>query len=177
MSVLLPYLAATVATYLFARTLRMGPIGATAAAHRLFAQPALSLRAMLHRADATRSLDSDRAADDRAGVAQSPRMDADALLDRHGIVIWQMIAGYFGKGMYYGILLLGAYLAYRTLIDPPTPQSNWKRRIGDFALNAAMVLGLGAGFSAIVAACPGSIFSTTPTQRRHLRSRRSRRGR
>ena len=67
-----------------------------------------------------------------------------------GFVIWQMIAGYFGKGMYYGILLLGAYLAYRTLIDPPLPQSNWKRRIVDFALNSAMVLGLGAGFSAIV---------------------------
>ena len=35
-----------------------------------------------------------------------------------GAIISQIIAGYFGKGAYYGILTIAAYAAYRTLLRP-----------------------------------------------------------
>src|SRR6478609_3316254 len=149
-SVLFHIVAATVATYLFARTLRMGPIGASAAAiafllspHYHYAQ-CCTARMQLGPWIPIGLLTIELALRSRRAWTRMLCWIGT------GFVIWQMIAGYFGKGMYYGILLLGAYLAYRTLIDPPLPQSNLKRRFVDFALNSAMVLGLGAGFAAIV---------------------------
>jgi hypothetical protein len=66
-----------------------------------------------------------------------------------GTVISQMIAGYFGKGMYYGILTIGAYIAYRTLIDPPVPTAI-RQRLTNVAMRAPAILTLGVALAAIV---------------------------
>ena len=142
--------AATVATYLFARTLRMGPIGSTAAALAMLFSPIL----YYPQCCAARMQLSPWIPIGLLTIELSQRSQRSWVRMLcwigTGFVIWQMIAGYFGKGMYYGVLVLGAYLAYRTLIDPPLPQSDWKRRIGNFGISAAMVVGWSAGFSAIV---------------------------
>ena len=36
-----------------------------------------------------------------------------------GLCVSQMLAGWLGQGAYYGILAVGAYTAYRTLLSPP----------------------------------------------------------
>ena len=66
-----------------------------------------------------------------------------------GIVIAQLIAGYFGKGMYFGVLVLGAYLAYRVLLSGPTSDRPFSRRIIDLCLYGALILVLGALFGAV----------------------------
>lgn len=150
LSVLFHIGAATIATYLFARSLRMGPVGAAAAGIAFLLSPhyhysqCCTARMQLGPWIPIGLLSIEWALrSERAWVRMLCWVST-------GFVIWQMIAGYFGKGMYYGVLLLGAYLAYRTLIDPPTPQADWLARLANVVLNSAMVLGFGAGFSAMV---------------------------
>jgi hypothetical protein len=149
-SVLIHLSLATLATYLLGRSLRMGPIGAAAAAIAYLLSP------FYHYSQCC-----------TARMQLGPWIPIGLLLIElslrarswwlrlalwfaSGFAIWQIIAGYFGKGMYYGVLLLGAYLAYRTLIDPPLPVSDWRARIARFVLAAGTVLASGAAFSAIV---------------------------
>ena len=66
-----------------------------------------------------------------------------------GISIGQMIAGYFGKGMYYGVMVVGSYLAYRTLIAPPGERPI-RQRLLDLAMHGVGIFGFGAGFAACV---------------------------
>ena len=65
-----------------------------------------------------------------------------------GLVISQVIAGYFGKGAYYGTLTIGAFAAYRTLIDPPEPLRLRERLIAA-ATHCGAILAFGFGFSAV----------------------------
>jgi hypothetical protein len=64
-----------------------------------------------------------------------------------GLAISQMIAGWIGQGAYNGMLLVGAYLAYRTLIQPSI-SSDFKTRIRETAIHGAGVFALGIALSA-----------------------------
>lgn len=149
-SVLFHLSAATLATYLFGRTLRLGPIGAATAAAAYLLSPfyhysqcctaRMQLGPWIPLGLLTIEL----------SLRTKVWWQRLACWFATGFVIWQIIAGYFGKGMYYGVLLLGAYLAYRTLIDPPTPIREWQHRIVRFVTASVIVLGSGAAFSAIV---------------------------
>ena len=65
-----------------------------------------------------------------------------------GFVMSQMLAGYFGKGAYYGILVIGAYVGYRALLDPPEPAAPWRRRFVDAGTTGGVALLVGFGLSA-----------------------------
>jgi hypothetical protein len=75
-----------------------------------------------------------------------------------GFAISQMLAGWIGQGAYNGLLAVGSYLAYRTLIAPPTmpngsdsrsavvgpgPSFEWKKRLRGAALHATGIFGFG----------------------------------
>src|SRR5215204_1527130 len=64
-----------------------------------------------------------------------------------GAVISQVIAGYFGKGAHYGILTIGAFAAYRTLIDPPE-SLGLRGRLVAGVLHCGAILGFGFALSA-----------------------------
>jgi hypothetical protein len=53
----------------------------------------------------------------------------------------QIVAAWLGKGAYYSLLLLGGYLLYRTLIQPPG--TNWSTRQ---RVTALATVGVGMGF-------------------------------
>lgn len=59
-----------------------------------------------------------------------------------GIALSQMLAAWLGQGTYYGLLLVGGYVLYRTTISPPTAGWTTRQRIKDLvATGAAILLG------------------------------------
>lgn len=150
MSVLFHLSSATLFTYLFGRTLKMGPFGAATAAIAYLLSPfyhysqCCTARMQLGPWIPLGLLSIELSLRTRVWWQRIACWLAT------GFVIWQMIAGYFGKGMYYGVLVLGAYLAYRTLVDPPVPVREWRPRLMMFIAGSAVVLCSGAAFSAVV---------------------------
>ena len=63
-----------------------------------------------------------------------------------GLAFSQMIAGYFGKGFYYGIIATCAFLAYQVLLDPGF---GIRQRIVWLVIHSMAIIGLGAGFGAV----------------------------
>jgi hypothetical protein len=61
-----------------------------------------------------------------------------------GLAMSQILAMYLGQGAYYAALYVGGFLAYRTLLAPP---SGTQRRLAAFALNGTGVLLLSLGLS------------------------------
>jgi hypothetical protein len=67
-----------------------------------------------------------------------------------GLALSQILASWLGQVSYYALLVLGSYLAYRTLIDPPddsrlpSPVS----RLKTLVLHTAAILGAGFGLAA-----------------------------
>ena len=51
--------------------------------------------------------------------------------------------------MYYGVMVVGSYLAYRTLIAPPGERPI-RQRLLDLAMHGVGIFGFGAGFAACV---------------------------
>lgn len=64
-----------------------------------------------------------------------------------GLGISQVLAGWIGQGAYYGLMLIGAYLAFRTLITPPRPM-NPRTRAWALVTHSIGVLGIGFGLAA-----------------------------
>ncbi|MGH2562339.1 MAG: hypothetical protein ACRDJH_25035, partial [Thermomicrobiales bacterium] len=65
-----------------------------------------------------------------------------------GLAISQMLAGWIGQGAYNGLLMVGGYVAYRTLLSPPDGSLVFRRRIGQLVLHGAAVLVIGFGLGA-----------------------------
>ena len=65
-----------------------------------------------------------------------------------GAALSQTLAGWLGQGSYYAIVLLGAYLVYRTVLAPPELPSPIRSRVGGLLLHGGGVLGVGFGLAA-----------------------------
>lgn len=65
-----------------------------------------------------------------------------------GLALSQILASWLGQVSYYALLLLGAYLVYRTLIDPPARGESWPHRFSTLALSAAAIGTIGFGLAA-----------------------------
>ena len=64
-----------------------------------------------------------------------------------GLGISQVLAGWIGQGAYYGLMLIGAYLAFRTVFAPPRPMDA-RARLTSLVVNSIGVLGIGFGLAA-----------------------------
>jgi hypothetical protein len=64
------------------------------------------------------------------------------------IAISQMFAGWIGQGVYNGLLILGAYTVYRTLISPPGRGSVLRERLKMLVISGGAILLLGLALSA-----------------------------
>lgn len=65
-----------------------------------------------------------------------------------GFALSQLFAAWIGQGAYYSLLLLGAYIAYRTLLVPVVRPRLWSLRVRDLALHGGTILGLGFALAA-----------------------------
>ncbi|MBA2278185.1 MAG: hypothetical protein H0W06_10530, partial [Chloroflexia bacterium] len=65
-----------------------------------------------------------------------------------GLAISQMLAGWLGQGAYYGLLTIAAYLAFRTLVAPPTTSLSLRARLTALLVHGAAVLLFGFGLAA-----------------------------
>ncbi|MDQ4099401.1 MAG: YfhO family protein [Chloroflexota bacterium] len=65
-----------------------------------------------------------------------------------GLAISQMLAGWLGQGAYYGLLMVGGFLAYRTVLVPPEDQLNLWSRLAAMLTHGAAVLTVGFGLGA-----------------------------
>jgi membrane protein YfhO len=63
-----------------------------------------------------------------------------------GLSLSQMIAGYFGKGFYYGFIAIGALLAYQVLFESTM---RLDRRLIWLGIHGAAIYGIGLGLSAM----------------------------
>ncbi|HET6316746.1 MAG TPA: hypothetical protein VFG86_09825, partial [Chloroflexota bacterium] len=61
-----------------------------------------------------------------------------------GLALSQILAMWLGQGAYYALLVVGAYVVYRTLF---APKSNLQRRLASMAIHGAAVLLVGFGLS------------------------------
>ncbi|MEA2524321.1 MAG: hypothetical protein QOF73_1548 [Thermomicrobiales bacterium] len=60
-----------------------------------------------------------------------------------GLAISQMLAGWIGQGAYNGLIAVGSYLAYRTLVSPPAEMQAWRDRVRKVVLHGAGIFGFG----------------------------------
>jgi len=65
-----------------------------------------------------------------------------------GLAISQMLAGWLGQGAYYGLMVVGGYVAYRTVIVPPPAMRSLRARLVAVLLNGVVVLIIGFGLAA-----------------------------
>ncbi len=65
-----------------------------------------------------------------------------------GLALSQVLATWLGQGAYYVLLTLGSYVAYRTLLCPPTQLRSLWQRLTALALHGSAVLLSGALFGA-----------------------------
>lgn len=78
-------------------------------------------------------------------VRHTPRMLAWLLT---GFAISQMLAGWAGQGAMYGLMLVGAYVLFRTVLYPLVPTETPRARIGGALRHGLIPLLLGAGLAA-----------------------------
>ena len=65
-----------------------------------------------------------------------------------GVAISQLFAGWIGQGTYNGLLIIGAYTFYRTVISPGTPGGSIRRRLATLLVSGSVILLLGLGLAA-----------------------------
>jgi hypothetical protein len=65
-----------------------------------------------------------------------------------GFAISQMLGVWLGQGAYYGLLAIGAYTAYRTLIWPPNRDDGLRDRLANAAIHGVAILAIGFGLAA-----------------------------
>jgi len=65
-----------------------------------------------------------------------------------GFAISQMLAGWLGQGSYYGLLAIGSYVAFRTLIVPPPHGRSMVSRLTALAATSVAILLIGFGLAA-----------------------------
>ena len=65
-----------------------------------------------------------------------------------GLAVSQGLAAWLGQGAYYLLLMLGAFIAYRTLFVPPDPARRMLSRVVDAALHGGAILAVGFGLAA-----------------------------
>lgn len=65
-----------------------------------------------------------------------------------GLAISQMLAGWVGQGAVYGLLIMGAFVAYRTLLDPPDARWTLAGRVRLALINGPAVVIIGLGIAA-----------------------------
>lgn len=65
-----------------------------------------------------------------------------------GLAISQILAGWVGQGAMYALMLIGAYVLFRTAIHPPSPQGSIQTRLRRMAQHGLIPLLLGAGLAA-----------------------------
>jgi hypothetical protein len=65
-----------------------------------------------------------------------------------GLAVSQGLAAWLGQGAYYLLLVLGAFVAFRTLISPPDPARRFVDRLLDAALHGGVILVVGFGLAA-----------------------------
>ncbi len=66
-----------------------------------------------------------------------------------GLALSQILASWLGQGSYYALLVLGSYLAYRTLIDPPNSRlPSPASRLKTLLLHGTAILVAGFGLAA-----------------------------
>ncbi|MCA9859951.1 MAG: YfhO family protein [Thermomicrobiales bacterium] len=61
----------------------------------------------------------------------------------------QILASWLGQGSYYALMLVGAYLGWRALIQPVRPGVPWRERFYDFFSTSIVFGALAAGFNAM----------------------------
>ena len=57
-----------------------------------------------------------------------------------GLALSQILASWLGQGAYYALLMLGGYVVYRTLLDPPVAGLNVRDRLANLVLHGGAVL-------------------------------------
>ena len=65
-----------------------------------------------------------------------------------GFVLSQIIAAWLGQGGLYAVLLLGAFLVYRSLIDPPNATWSPRRRLAKLGRSGGIAAAVATGLSA-----------------------------
>lgn len=81
-------------------------------------------------------------------IRKSRWLDRVAWWGLSGLAISQIIAAWIGQGSYYALLALGGYVAYRTLVAPPSSIRGTKGRLAALFLNGGAVLLFGFGLAA-----------------------------
>jgi hypothetical protein len=61
----------------------------------------------------------------------------------------QILASWLGQGSYYALMLVGAYLAWRSLVQPARPNVAWRERFYDFFSTSFVFGALAAGYNAM----------------------------
>ncbi len=65
-----------------------------------------------------------------------------------GLAVSQMLAAWTGQGSYYGLLALGSYVAYRSLIAPPDGFQRLLSRVGSLLVHGSALLAVGFALAA-----------------------------
>lgn len=65
-----------------------------------------------------------------------------------GIAVSQMLGGWLGQGAYYGLLVVGTYVLFRSLLGSSTAMRNARERVIGAVVHGAAILGFGFGFAA-----------------------------
>ncbi len=65
-----------------------------------------------------------------------------------GFAVSQMVAGWVGQGVYNGLLVVGAYIAFRALFTAVTGVLTFKQRLGRLIFDGAGSMVIGIGLSA-----------------------------
>ncbi len=65
-----------------------------------------------------------------------------------GLALSQILSAWLGQGFYYAVLALGGYVAYRTLVAPPTGGQPILARLGTLAVHGTALLLWGIALSA-----------------------------
>jgi hypothetical protein len=70
------------------------------------------------------------------------------VLSLSGVAVSQMLAAWVGQGTFYGLLLVGSYLAFRMIAMPASEYLGHWRRMLDFVANGAFLFSIGFGLGA-----------------------------
>jgi hypothetical protein len=65
-----------------------------------------------------------------------------------GLAISQMLAGWIGQGAYNGLIAVGSYLAFRTLLAPPAGRPAWRDRVRMLVVHGVGIFGFGFALGA-----------------------------
>lgn len=65
-----------------------------------------------------------------------------------GLAVSQALAAWLGQGAYYFLLMVGAWVAWRTLLAPDARGRRFAGRVGDLLLHGGAIVGIGFGLAA-----------------------------